>query len=115
MYEIKCPNCGEVFQVEKAAYAEIVEQVRNEQFQADLDERVKAVREKMEAEQETALSKQEQKLQKKIDEKDQEIFRLQEQAKERVPQQEQLLVRQEHPPSSLVPFPLAGAEAEFRP
>ena len=81
MYEIKCPNCGEVFQVEKAAYAEIVEQVRNEQFQADLDERVKAVREKMEAEQETALSKQEQKLQKKIDEKDQEIFRLQEQAK----------------------------------
>ncbi len=81
MYEIKCPNCGEVFQVEKAAYAEIVEQVRNEQFQADLDERVKAVREKMEAEQETALSKQEQKLQKKIDEKNQEIFRLQEQAK----------------------------------
>jgi len=61
MYEIKCPKCGEVFQVEKAAYAEIVEQVRNEQFSADLDERVRAVREKMEAEQEAALSRQEQK------------------------------------------------------
>ena len=81
MYEIKCPNCGEVFQMEKTAYAEILEQVRNEQFQADLDERVRAVREKMEAEQETALSKQEQKLQKEIDKKEQEIFRLQEQAK----------------------------------
>ena len=81
MYEIKCPNCGEVFQVEKAAYAEIVEQVRNEQFSADLKEREKALRDKMAAEQETALAKQEQKLQKKIDEKDREIFRLQEQAK----------------------------------
>jgi len=81
MYEIKCPNCGEVFQVEKAAYAEIVEQVRNEQFSADLKEREKALRTMMAAEQETALTKQEQKLQKKIDEKDREIFRLQEQAK----------------------------------
>ena len=54
MYEIRCPKCGEVFQVEKAAYAEIVDQVRNEQFSADLDARVKAVREKMEAEQEAA-------------------------------------------------------------
>lgn len=80
MYEIKCPNCGEVFQVEKAAYAEIVEQVRNEQFTADLDERVKAVREKMEAEREAALSKQEQKLQKMIDEKSREIDRLKAQA-----------------------------------
>ena len=30
MYEIRCPKCGEVFQVEKAAYTEIIEQVRNE-------------------------------------------------------------------------------------
>ena len=81
MYEIRCPNCGQVFQVEKAAYAEIVEQVRNEQFSVDLEARVNAVREKMEAEQQVALSKQEQKLQKKIDEKEQEIFRLQEQSK----------------------------------
>ena len=81
MYEIKCPKCGEVFQVEKAAYAEIVEQVRNEQFNADLNERVRAVREKMEAEQEAALSRQEQKLRTQMDEKDREIFRLQEQAK----------------------------------
>ena len=78
MYEIKCPNCGEVFQVEKAAYAEIVEQVRNEQFSADLNERVKAIQEKMNAEQQVALSKQEQKLRKEIDEKDREIFQLKE-------------------------------------
>ena len=81
MYEIKCPNCGEVFQVEKAAYAEIAEQVRNEQFRADLDARMADARKVMEAEREAALSKQEQQLQKQIDEKEQEIFRLKEQAK----------------------------------
>ena len=32
MYEIRCPKCGEVFQVEKAAYTEILDQVRNAQF-----------------------------------------------------------------------------------
>ena len=81
MYEIKCPKCGEVFQVEKAAYAEIVEQVRNEQFNSEVEARIRAAREKMAAEEKVLLTEQEQKLQKKIAEKDQEIFRLQEQAK----------------------------------
>ncbi len=66
MYEIKCPNCGEVFQVERAAYAEIVEQVRNEQFNAELEERIRTVREKMEAEQRATLMLQEQELKDKI-------------------------------------------------
>lgn len=81
MYEIKCPKCGEVFQVEKAAYAEIVEQVRNEQFNSEVEARIRAAKEKMAAEEKVLLTEQEQKLQKKIAEKDQEIFRLQEQAK----------------------------------
>ena len=70
MYEIRCPKCGEVFQVEKAAYAEIVEQVRNAQFSAEVDARIEAARTAMAAEQKAALA-----------EKDQEIFRLREQAK----------------------------------
>ncbi len=81
MYEIKCPKCGEGFQVEKVAYAEIVEQVRNEQFNSEVEARIRAAREKMAAEEKVLLTEQEQKLQKKIAEKDQEIFRLQEQAK----------------------------------
>ncbi len=81
MYEIKCPKCGEVFQVEKAAYAEIVEQVRNEQFNSEVEARIRAAKEKMAAEEKVLLTEQEQKLQKKIAEKDQEIFHLQEQAK----------------------------------
>jgi len=80
MYEIKCPKCGEVFQVEKAAYAEIVEQVRNEQFAAEVETRVEALKQLMETKEAARLLETEQKLQKQIDRKDQEISRLQQQA-----------------------------------
>ena len=29
MQEIKCPNCGEVFQVDESGYAQILSQVRD--------------------------------------------------------------------------------------
>lgn len=39
MQEIKCPKCGEVFQVDEAGYAAIVQQVRDKEFQRELAER----------------------------------------------------------------------------
>ena len=39
MQEIKCPKCGEVFQVDEAGYAAIVKQVRDKEFQRELAER----------------------------------------------------------------------------
>ena len=36
MQEIKCPKCGEVFQIDEAGYAEIVKQVRNQEFNAEI-------------------------------------------------------------------------------
>lgn len=41
MAEIKCPKCGEVFQVEEAGYAAIVGQVRNAEFEKELRAREK--------------------------------------------------------------------------
>ena len=41
MAEIKCPKCGEVFQVEEAGYAAIVGQIRNAEFEKELREREK--------------------------------------------------------------------------
>ena len=81
MYEIKCPKCGEVFQVEKEAYAEIVDQVRNEQFNAEINARLRDARKAMEAEQEAMMAKAEKRYEQRITEKEQEIFRLAEQAK----------------------------------
>ena len=35
MNEIKCPNCGEVFQVSESGYAEILKQVKNKEFERE--------------------------------------------------------------------------------
>ena len=39
MQEIKCPKCGEVFQVDASGYAAIVKQVRDKEFEKELSER----------------------------------------------------------------------------
>jgi len=37
MNQIKCPNCGEIFTVDKSSYAEILSQVRNHAFQDEIE------------------------------------------------------------------------------
>lgn len=39
MQEIKCPKCGEVFQVDEAGYASIVKQVRDAEFRREITDR----------------------------------------------------------------------------
>jgi len=39
MHEIKCPKCGEVFQVDESGYATILAQVRDSEFHKELHER----------------------------------------------------------------------------
>lgn len=48
MKEIKCPNCQKVFNVDEAGFAEILKQVRNTEFEAELRERL-AVEHKLHA------------------------------------------------------------------
>ena len=43
MNELKCPHCGQVFQVDESGYADLVRQVRDEQFTAELHERAAAM------------------------------------------------------------------------
>ncbi|MDR1089220.1 MAG: DUF2130 domain-containing protein [Coriobacteriales bacterium] len=46
MAEIKCPNCGEVFTVDEAGYANIVSQVRTAEFEKELRARETLINEK---------------------------------------------------------------------
>ena len=39
MQEIRCPNCGEVFQVDESGYAQIAQQVRDAEFDKELKRR----------------------------------------------------------------------------
>ena len=41
MQEIKCPNCGEVIQVDESDYAQIVQQVRDKEFEKELSRRTR--------------------------------------------------------------------------
>ena len=48
MQEIRCPNCGEVFQVDENGYAQIAQQVRDEEFKKELARREQELAEKQE-------------------------------------------------------------------
>ena len=39
MNEIKCPHCGTSFKIDEAGFADILKQVRDEEFNKDLKER----------------------------------------------------------------------------
>ena len=49
MKEIKCPNCGSVFTVDESGYQEIVREVRNDEFNREISNREKAIKEKAQA------------------------------------------------------------------
>ena len=39
MNEIKCPNCGKVFQIDESDYESIVRQIRNSEFEKEISSR----------------------------------------------------------------------------
>ncbi len=99
--ELKCPNCGKVFSVNEADYAAIVNQVKNAEFQQELDRRVAELHEKQKAELETQELKTQQEFERQLvardremGKKDAEIERLTQQVTSAV-QAEQLKFSQE--------------------
>ena len=73
MKELKCPHCGQVFQVDEADYASIVSQVKNAEFDAEIERRIKELSERHKAEQELATTKTEQNFQAQLNKKQLEI------------------------------------------
>ena len=73
MKELKCPNCGQVFQVDEADYASIVSQVKNAEFDAEVNHRLAELHERHKAEQELATAKTEQSFQKQLSNKELEL------------------------------------------
>lgn len=74
--EIKCPHCGTVFTIDEAEYANIVQQVRTVEFEAELHARLAEAEKAQQTEIELAEAKLAQKLQIDAAEKDAEIERL---------------------------------------
>lgn len=59
MQQIKCPKCGEVFQVDEAGYAAIVKQVRDREFQKEVEKQEKALTDAKESAVKLAVSEAE--------------------------------------------------------
>lgn len=76
MNEIKCPKCGEIFQVDESGYASILKQIRDKEFEKEVSERetasVKFAVTEAKAEKDREIST----LEVKNKEKDLEITRL---------------------------------------
>ena len=73
MKELKCPKCGNVFQVDEADYASIVSQVKNAEFDAEVSRRLSELHERHKAEQELATAKTEQSFQTQLNKKQLEL------------------------------------------
>ena len=72
-HNITCPHCGEAFTIDEAGYADIVQQVRNAEFERELKDREKLIEEDKRKAVELAEAKAAGELQKTVHEKDAEI------------------------------------------
>lgn len=73
MHEIKCPHCGKTFTIDEAGYAEIVKQVRDNEFEKQLHERLELANQDKQKALELAEAKAAAELQKAASAKDTEI------------------------------------------
>lgn len=76
MNEIKCPKCGEVFQVDEAGYSAIVQQVRSKEFEKEISIREKEFGKEKESAIRLAEEKISRKYEQNIAEKEKEIEKL---------------------------------------
>lgn len=77
MKEIRCPKCQSVFSVDEADYASIVNQIKNAEFNAEIERRIAELHRQQKAEQMAESLKAEHNFQKELSKKDTEISRLQ--------------------------------------
>lgn len=73
MKELKCPKCGSVFKVDEADYASILNQVKNAEFNAEIERRLAEMSMRRKAEEELNAAKAEQNFQSKLNRKDIEL------------------------------------------
>jgi hypothetical protein len=75
MKELKCPQCGSQFSVDEADYALILNQVKNQEFEAELRLRLAELQKQSEIKQEAEAIKASQSFQAKLNDKELELSR----------------------------------------
>ncbi len=93
MPEIKCPKCGEVFQVDKSGYAEILAQVRTAEFDREISEKERSLKSEREQAVKQARLEEEVRAKDTLADKDREILELRHQL-ESLKTQQKLAVKE---------------------
>ena len=73
MKELKCPKCGNVFKVDEADYASILSQVKNAEFEAEIERRIREMEARHRAEQALESNKAAQEFASRLNKKDLEL------------------------------------------
>lgn len=73
MKELRCPQCGSVFTVDEEGYASIVNQVKNQEFEAEIERRMAEIESRHKVEQELVSNRVKQDYQKKLAQKELEL------------------------------------------
>lgn len=81
MKDIICPNCKKAFKVDEAGYANILQQVRDHQFDEEINKRQKAFQEEMNIKIEFAKLQVKSDFEKEIEKKNNEIQQLENESK----------------------------------
>ena len=79
MKEIRCPHCQKIFTVDESEYAELLNQVKNDSFNEELERRIAEMHKTKDAERKTALAELERANDKEKAEKDAQIESLKQQ------------------------------------
>lgn len=73
MQEIRCPKCGEIFQVDETGYDQIAQQIRDKEFEKELDRRERELNDKHKQDLEIIRMQEEKEYNANISQKDAEI------------------------------------------
>lgn len=73
MKELRCPKCGNVFQVDEADYASILSQVKNAEFETEIERRMQELEARNKAEQALWSTQAKQKFSDELNKKDQQL------------------------------------------
>ena len=76
LHDIKCPHCNKAFKIDETGYADILKQVRDNEFNQELHKRLEVAEKQNKSEIELVMSKADSKLQKTVSDKQAEIQEL---------------------------------------
>ncbi|MBQ9016875.1 DUF2130 domain-containing protein [Candidatus Saccharibacteria bacterium] len=76
MHEIKCPNCNKTFKVDETSYAAILSQVRSQEFDKEVHDKLAEIETKHQTEMKLAEERIRNKTQQELSEKDAKISKL---------------------------------------